>query len=611
MFYNLANIKIDRQIIFDAIVSLKHRSEKELSSYFKSYVPVLPISSMLNTNTQVLYGRNGTGKTHIFSCVTEYCCNNYLQEKVVPIYIDMRKIGLTRISKEFTHEEIVLIFYKKIITQIFQQLNIFFENQSKHSLVKLFDKKFLTKSSLIKKSIKNIRKSLSFNNIDESISTYVKKIREQYEQNENIKISPHVRIPSTIGKINIDGESKGSSLRGEDIELVIKGMHSIDIENIVAEIENILEVLESKSMMVMIDEWSQIALPLQPLLAEMFRKSLCTSNKISLKFAGLKYVTKFSTNVDNIPQRIGLQAGIDITELADLNRIFTYDIDHGAVKVYLTLIMLHHLIEEIFYKLKEAKPEISHLRMLNKDLYTFVVKSIFENEKTYDYIIKASEGNPRDFLSILSECCNSTGPSNLPIKPDTAIYSSINYFSTMKSENIDDKNILDVFNKIFIHCVKNESKLFLFSQEYCCNVNEICTLFHYRFIHLIEKDIPIIQDNEDIKHFCIYSIDFGKILSLVKTPEGEEKANKIFKSIKFIVDRYVYKNPHKDIIKRLQNIYNESNLMDIMDELSRELSKDQDYSKIDILSSSNKYKHIADYIFNPIKDGICITNASS
>lgn len=78
-------------IINKAIFEIAKRSEKKNREYLvSSFANVGPLILMLETlDNQVLYGRRGTGKTHIFT----YILDDIEKQNNVGIYIDMRNIG--------------------------------------------------------------------------------------------------------------------------------------------------------------------------------------------------------------------------------------------------------------------------------------------------------------------------------------------------------------------------------------------------------------------------------------------------------------------------------------------------------------------------------------
>ena len=76
-----------------AILKLKKRAEKySMDQLVDTFVDIGSLFTLLlNTDHQILYGRRGTGKTHVLT----YLCSKIKKNNDCPIYIDLRLIGST------------------------------------------------------------------------------------------------------------------------------------------------------------------------------------------------------------------------------------------------------------------------------------------------------------------------------------------------------------------------------------------------------------------------------------------------------------------------------------------------------------------------------------
>ena len=76
-----------------AILKLKKRAEKySMDQLVDTFVDIGSLFTLLlNTDHQILYGRRGTGKTHVLT----YLCSKIKENNDCPIYIDLRLIGST------------------------------------------------------------------------------------------------------------------------------------------------------------------------------------------------------------------------------------------------------------------------------------------------------------------------------------------------------------------------------------------------------------------------------------------------------------------------------------------------------------------------------------
>jgi Cdc6-like AAA superfamily ATPase len=80
---------IDKNIS-KAISSISQRAERILddNKVVKTYVEVGILPQISNTNNQIIYGRRGTGKTHLFRYL-----ENDLKANSITVYLDCRTLG--------------------------------------------------------------------------------------------------------------------------------------------------------------------------------------------------------------------------------------------------------------------------------------------------------------------------------------------------------------------------------------------------------------------------------------------------------------------------------------------------------------------------------------
>lgn len=554
--YNIS----DSQTV-DILCSLKHRAEKsdDLSAFFPSFVPVVDINHLKNPNTQVIFGRNGTGKTHFFKCFEEVVKYSFDHHDVIPLYFDMRALNISRVSPDLTEEDLVEIFFKSFLYDLVEKLNAFNTfilnyngiGASRESRIK-------SKSSQSKfhAGIKRLRKAFDNNRMREKIDNYTKTIKENRQSSTKASVSGEL---SDSPKLSVSGGADASNEREEFIEITVQASHFIDYEEIKIGFEEIAEAFEANQIVILIDEWSQIDTELQPVISELIRRTLCTSNKISLKFAALKFLTKFSGKSRG--RRIGLQPGIDITELTDLNQIFTFDLDRKAVRQFLIFILVKHILEAIGRDvLKYDFEDPTKLIWASVDgIFSRLFEHIFESREAFDHFVRASEGNPRDFLAMISECCATHGAAQLPIGMKAVRASAINYFKTTKMANFssDHKGAAILFEKIFSRCLKNKSKIFSVSKKLDQQSKELQDLWSQRIVHLIDNNYEYFHsETGEIHSSSIYAVDYGKILGLRSDKNGAKNLDGIIQEASHVISGLYDGSTHQTI---LENIETEDN----------------------------------------------------
>jgi len=111
----------DREIA-KAVSRIRQRAERQsdFQKLLESYVDSGIVPQLDNENHQVLYGRRGTGKTHVFQVLR----NNFENENYCVTYIDCRTLGS---STQFTDRDQpisrrCLALFRDILSPIYNRL---------------------------------------------------------------------------------------------------------------------------------------------------------------------------------------------------------------------------------------------------------------------------------------------------------------------------------------------------------------------------------------------------------------------------------------------------------------------------------------------------------
>jgi hypothetical protein len=515
-------MSINRVELLEAFQSIKLRVEKQPagSDLLASFVPVVDFAGLWTANTNLIFGRHGTGKTHLLRAFSQYCRSNFEKRRILPVYIDFRDMDLGSIGTSISVEHLLSRFYRRFMAKIVECVGEFSEEVITVPLLEtLFGGEAKTRKNEVNSILTRLRELLNHEVIEERIKEYVRKVENSKEGASKIQ-----------GKI---GLSSGISLTGptasltaaagitaeevekekEKVEVVYHGLAVIDYESIREELEKLIDKTGAEAIIVLADEWSSVNMNVQPLLAEMIRKTIAISNKIFLKVGALQYLTRTSVLVDP-PQKIGLQSGIDITVLADMDRLLNFDVDKQASKDFLTLVAYRHVATEL--------PAVNDLSMDQFEAY--LTEELFETPGVYLEVVRAAEGNPRDFLAILSSCCTSArAADSKKITAIQAISAAAMRFRDDKAPELRERpDVLSLYTRIFKSIVQNRQKLFLISADKAHSDDRLQQLWHYRFIHLVSASYQLMDDDNIPTEYCVYSMDYGKILSLKIDKRGEE-----------------------------------------------------------------------------------------
>ena len=266
------------KILSDAISEITLRADKEESQVlFDTFVDVGPLISILSSNNNhVLYGRRGTGKTHVL----EYLKNSLLQNGHCAIYLDLRTIG----SNQCIYQDSSIPLEQrasKLVKDVASEINQGILNQ--FSISDNTNNERLEQVRLI---VNEINELLSSTRIDGKVTST--------ETNEN-KSNDHLGVSFAAGLketgINVQAKTKDERKAVQSIVRQGREIPYIHFPSVSSQYERIVRLLHGKRLIVIIDEFSELPLMLQPYLADMFRRSFFAIRGLNIKIGAIEHRT--------------------------------------------------------------------------------------------------------------------------------------------------------------------------------------------------------------------------------------------------------------------------------------------------------------------------------
>jgi hypothetical protein len=194
--------------------ALRHRAEKadDLSAYAPSFVAVIDPMLLANRNTQVIFGRNGTGKTHILKCFEEIVIHNVDAHRILPAYFDMRTLDMSRVAPDVREEGLVEAFFSTFLYEIVEKLLRTVDTIAKGSTSYSNFVSSAPVQTKVRAAAKRLRRAFDRSHMREHIDTYTKSIRTTsgnrapsvLGSTRPIKVrrppSPPTRLPPPLGR---------------------------------------------------------------------------------------------------------------------------------------------------------------------------------------------------------------------------------------------------------------------------------------------------------------------------------------------------------------------------------------------------------------------------
>lgn len=474
--------------IIQAVSNISQRAERQrdMNKLISSYVEVGILPQLLNNNNQILFGRRGTGKTHILKYFENQLSGD--NHKTI-IYIDCRVLGS---SPQFSDTQLSLShrcssLFKDLLDEIYDAL---LNHIAYHPNLK---------SDLALEALSDLSTS-SFSEIQGA-----KKVVKNDKTDKGFTNKTGFTIGLKDAGFTQEGGGAYDTSTQKTIEFNLEEYKKIVFPDLNYHLKKVLEYANTE-LFVIIDEWSAIPYDIQPYLAEFIKKSFVPAPLVTLKIGALEYRSNFTIPRDK-HNYIGLELGSDISSNLDIDEYYVYDRNPEEITGQFADILHRHIRSEIPDNYLENDLSLSTVNQF--------IQALFSGKAAFNELVRASEGVIRDFISIFNIAffdAQRKGLSNIDKK--TIIEAGRQWFENDKSKNLDD--ILHNKIRLIIDEVigKRKARSFLVSRELERHPI-IQKLFDARVIHLVkkgysDKDTPGVRYN-------IYTLDYGTYVDLINT----------------------------------------------------------------------------------------------
>lgn len=472
-----------------AILKLKKRAEKYSTDQLVStFVDVGPLFTLLmNEDHQILYGRRGTGKTHVLT----YLCSEIREKGNCPIYIDLRLIGSTggMYSDEtipFSERATRLLI--DVFTLIHDQILDFMVSSSNEKnnisvVVPLLDK--------LAEAISEIKVS---GEITEEVS-----IEKSDMTSEGINL-----VLSTTPNLKYKNDSSKNIKSGEKRLKTGIENHRIHFPSIRNVMSDILKHITPCEIWIVLDEWAEVPFELQPFLSDLLRRCLLPIYGITVKIGAIEHRSNFKIQ-KNRSEYIGIETGADITSI-NLDEFMVFDNNE-----YLSMDFFKNLL---FKHINPLLPD--HIKYKFAD---DLINETFTQFHVFEEFVRASEGVPRDAINILILAATKAYSSKISMK-NIREAARVWYNRDKEKSVSSSQEAIKLLRWIIDEVIgKRNARAFLLRSD---TENDLIDhLYDSRVIHIIKQSVSS-QETPGVR-YNVYSIDYGCYVDLINTsrsPKG-------------------------------------------------------------------------------------------
>ena len=453
------------------------------------YVDVANIAAIAaGTNSQVIFGRRGTGKTHTLL----HLASKFQAAGNLPIYIDLRAIGSE--TSLYSDGQIDLAqrgtrLFLDIAGKLHSELLTALYNDTRRTEVfRDYD-------------VPALLDALASAATEVSLSGPVSKTstrRTESKQSDNASLNLRRDPALTLAAESAQTDESGYSVTRSGAE-----NYTVKFGRLSTALSDIAEAWGEKKIVLLLDEWNSVPVDLQPFLADLLRRSIVPIRGIALKIAAVQHRSKFAIHA-NDGQYIGLELGADIfadINLDDYMSGFTRDL---AREFFVTLLSKH----------VSAVLERDNQMKLFQDEREFQ-SACFKTAKAFEEFVLSAEGLPRDGISIIALAAQIAADKKIGV--NDVRDAALRWHEENKLARLDSKTgARELLEYLMDEVIgKKNTRGFIVTQAETRSNSLLQLLLDDRLIHLVRRGISS-RDHAGVR-FDAYVLDFGFYVTLRAT----------------------------------------------------------------------------------------------
>jgi hypothetical protein len=474
-----------------AVSVIAQRSERQpdLQKLVGAFVDVGILPQISNPNNQIIYGRRGTGKTHVLRVLG----SELESSRSAVVYIDARTLGST---SQFSDATVAFptrctALFRDVLGEIHNVLLEFLMTIPANKDTNLALEELDNFASVITNPVTTLALE----------STTDKERRSSSASGKaelSIGIAPlqsHLAVGRTREK-SVEHESS-KDYAAHTIDKLIFPAVSSSLRAILTQCKT--------QLYIMVDEWSSLPVDIQPYLAEFFKRSFIPLPQVTVKIGSLEHRSSFRADGPLGP--VGFELGADIAAGIDIDDYYVFDRDPESITATFGDMLFRHLRNEL--------PEDYLKDTYDVDNGRDLASKLFSERAVFKELVRASEGVARDLINIFTLAFFSAKRKGRSKIERAVVIDAARQWFEQDKEGTLDNTLREVLRRIIDEVIgKRKARSFLLPRA-LGDHPIVQKLFDLRVLHLVQrgyadKDKPGVRYN-------IYSLDYGTYVDLLNT----------------------------------------------------------------------------------------------
>ena len=452
------------------------------------------IAALSSVDHSLIFGRRGTGKTHLSTVLR----TEREKEGTVAVQLDMRNLGSTGGLYADTQIPITQRATRLLIDVLAAIHGGLLEQAvADHSAVDLgtaggpLDEFFAAHHDVRVVGTTTV----------ESVTT----AESSHTAEANLGITASLTAATLsagakAGEAGKEAATAKKTVSGQEI-------YRVSFGSVSAALRKVVSTFPGQKLWLLIDEWSEVPLDLQPMLADLLRRAVLPIRGVTVKIAAIEQRSRFM--IPNAAAgNVGIEVGADVSAAVNLDDFMVFDNDEAkAVQFFRSLVHAHASAA-----LEQAKQPVPASEVA-------MISVAFTQGNAFDEVVRACEGVPRDAINILGLAAQRANDSSISVGDVRAAAQSW-YQGTKNSSvstHVDAKRLLTwLIDKVI---KQRRAKGFLLESQVRDPLIDF--LYDERVLHVLRKSMSA-KDNAG-ERFTVYAIDYGCYVDLISTaraPQG-------------------------------------------------------------------------------------------
>jgi len=477
--------------INSAFLRLTRRAEindrQKLASIF---VDVGPLFALLSSHDhQVVFGRRGTGKTHVLS----YLADRVAANGDLAIYIDVRTVG----STGGLYADVAIPLPERATRLLVDLLLHMHDSLVDQALADTAPINLAAAGPLLDSLAETITRIRVEGTVEQASTA---RAAAQHEREQGVGLQAGVD-----GAAKLSGHADARTAQTAEAEQTWAQAgtprHVVHFGAVGRILTQLVRSVEPHRLWLLMDEWSHIPLDLQPIVADFMRRCLLPVRGLTVKVAAIEQRTSLMLLLPD-GSYMGLELGADIAADVNLDDFMVFENDEERAKSFFTELIYKHCLGLENTDLGEAGRTSQEL-----------IRLAFTQRNVFGEFVRAAEGVPRDAINTLILAARRADMRAISMTDLRA--SARDWYQRDKATTVRANTEAFALLHWIIDKVIGERRARAFLLRTDVRHSLIDALFDSRVLHILKRNISA-HDQPGVRYDA-YKLDYGCYVDLINT----------------------------------------------------------------------------------------------